>query len=341
MNSIVELRLSRKPPKSIEEKKLNLKQTSAAVEQFLADVVSGLSQKQKTLPCKYFYDQRGSKLFDQICELEEYYLTRTEQAIMDRYAAEMAEQLGSGVKLLELGSGSSTKTEVLLEHLIDPAAYVPIDISKEHLLATAKTLRTKFPLIEILPVVADFTKPLPIPNSKITASHNAVYFPGSTIGNFTPELAQKLLKNIASNLGPDGGLLIGFDLQKPAEIIEAAYNDAAGVTAEFNLNLLRRMNRELDTNFDLDQFEHQAVYDSRLGRIEMHLVSMIDQTVTVGDQTFDFEADESILTEYSHKYTFDGFEKIANTVGFAGHRRWSDDKNRFGVMHLVLETEQA
>ena len=220
-------------------------------------MLSGLSQDQKTLPCKYFYDQRGSQLFDQICELDEYYVTRTEQMLMDRHAPEMAQQLGSRVCLLEPGSGSSTKTHVLLENLIDPAAYVPIDISRTHLLQTAEGLRKRFPDLEVLPVVGDFTESFEIPRSRIEPSHNAVFFAGSTIGNFPPQAAEALLMNLSTRLGKDGGLLIGADLQKDPQILEAAYNDADGVTAEFNLNLLRRANEELGANFDLEQFQHE------------------------------------------------------------------------------------
>lgn len=214
-------------------------------QELLDDVIHGLSQPSKRLSCKYFYDQRGSQLFDQICDLDEYYLTRTEQAIMDQHAEEMAYQLGERVMLIEFGSGSSTKTHILLENLIDPSAYVPLDISEDHLLKTAADLRDRFPKIEILPLVADFTQPFELPHPQLTASHAAVYFPGSTIGNFEPEVAQMLLSNIADLLGGEGGLLIGIDLQKESSIIHDAYNDSAGVTAEFNLNLLHRMNNEL------------------------------------------------------------------------------------------------
>ena len=233
---------------------------------FLSDVNAGLSQPNKRLSCKYFYDERGSQLFDLICDLDEYYLTRTEQAIMDRHSKAMAEQLGEGVMLVEFGSGSSTKTHVLLENLLQPSAYVPLDISDDHLLKTAVGFRNKFPRIEILPMVADFTQPFELPESKIKSSHAAIYFPGSTIGNFRPDEAKRLLTKIAALLGRGGGLLIGIDLQKEPSIIQAAYNDSQGITDEFNLNILNRINAELEADFNLEQFEHLAFYNQSLAR---------------------------------------------------------------------------
>lgn len=306
---------------------------------FLKDVVEGLSQTAKRLQCKYFYDERGSLLFDQICELDEYYLTRTEQAIMDRHAAEMAQQLGDRVMLIEFGSGSSTKTQVLLENLISPSAYVPLDISEDHLLNTAEKLRGEFPEIEVLPVIADFTRGFELPRPRIEPSHAAVYFPGSTIGNFEPQQAKDLLTNISRLLGPEGGLLIGIDLQKEPETIHAAYNDSAGVTDQFNLNILHRINSELDANFDVDQFEHLAFYDQSHGRVEIYLVSCCEQTVQIGKHSFQFAAGERIFTEYSHKYSIEGFAKTASAAGFTLHQHWSDEEKLFAVLHLVHESE--
>lgn len=306
-------------------------------QEFFSDVIDGLSQENKKLSCKYFYDERGSQLFDQICELDEYYLTRTEQNIMNRHVSEMAAQLGERVMLIEFGSGSSTKTQVLLESLINPAAYVPLDISEEHLVKTAIGLRHSFPEIEILPVVADFTLPFELPTPTIQPSHSAVYFPGSTIGNFEPSEARRLLSNIASLVGRDGGLLIGIDLQKDPSIIHAAYNDEAGVTEQFNLNLLKRVNAELDADFEIDQFEHLAFYDESKGRVELNIVSECSQLVSVGDQTFEFAEGERIFTEYSHKYTIDGFAKLAGGAGFSLHQSWTDRQQLFAVLHLVLD----
>lgn len=306
-------------------------------QEFLADVIKGLSQPNKRLSCKYFYDDRGSQLFDQICELDEYYLTRTEQAIMDEHAKEMAERLGERVMLIEFGSGSSTKTHVLLQHLLNPSAYIPLDISEDHLLQTAVGLRKKFPKIEILPVVADFTQSFELPVPAIEPSHAAVYFPGSTIGNFVPSEAKHLLSNIATLLGRDGRLLIGIDLQKDPAILHAAYNDAAGVTDQFNLNLLNRINTELNADFDIDQFEHLAFYDQPLGRVELYVVSRRDQSVKIGDQSFKFAAGERVFTEFSHKYSIEGFAKLAGKSGFSLRQSWTDPQQLFAVLHLVHE----
>ena len=308
---------------------------------FLADVIKGLSKHPKALSCKYFYDERGSLLFDQICELDEYYLTRSEQAIMDQYIEEMAYQLGERVMLVEFGSGSSTKTQVLLENLIEPAAYVPLDISEEHLLNTAEGLRQQFPDIEILPLVTDFTKTFELPKSKTEPSHCAVYFPGSTIGNFQPMEAKQLLQDIADLLGSDGGLLIGIDLQKDPAVIRAAYNDELGVTAEFNLNLLRRINSELGADFDVDQFEHLAIYNEKQGRMEIYLVSCCEQVVEIDGHRFAFADGEKIFTEYSHKYSVESFSELAATAGFSLHKHWTDANSFFAVLHLVLPHEKT
>ena len=323
---------------NLSENKLSQNITEGRIDLvFLSDVIDGMSLQQKRLSCKYFYDARGSALFDEICELDEYYLTRTEQAIMDRFADKMAEQLGEGVMLVEFGSGSSTKTHVLLKHLIKPAAYVPLDISEVHLLKTAAGLREDFPKIEIIPLVADFTADFELPTSELEPSHAAVYFPGSTIGNFEPDIAQQLLGNIAEIVGYNGGLLIGIDLQKKPSIIHDAYNDSQGVTAQFNLNILHRINAELDADFDVDQFEHLAIYNEAAGRVEIYLVSQADQIVTIHGQEFEIFAGERIFTEYSHKYTVPGFVKIAAQSGFELHQYWTDPQQLFAVLHLVNE----
>jgi dimethylhistidine N-methyltransferase len=321
------------------ESALNSNLNACVDQAFLSDVFEGFSRSQKSLPCKYFYDERGSQLFDQICELDEYYLTRCEQAIMNQYVGEMAFQLGERVMLVEFGSGSSTKTRVLLENLIEPAAYVPLDISEEHLLNTADVLRKRFPEIEILPLVADFTKPFVLPQSKIKPSHCAVYFPGSTIGNFPPDHALRLLQKIAGMLGPEGGLLIGIDLQKDPDVIWDAYNDSSGITDEFNLNLLCRINRELDANIKVDNFEHLAIYNELLGRVEIYLVSCCEQVVEVKNRRFKFAKGERIFTEYSHKYTVDGFSEMAAKSGFELHKYWTDADELFAVLHLVLPND--
>ena len=310
--------------------------THLANERFLSDSLAGLTQSPKQLPCKYFYDQRGSQLFDKICETEDYYLTRTETAIMQQYAGEMGECLGEGVMLVEFGSGSSIKTRYLLDHLIEPVAYVPLDISHEHLLASADQISHDYPNLEVLPLCADFTKPFSMPNPKRRPSHDAVYFPGSTIGNFRPSQAKQLLASIAHMCGEQGGLLIGVDLQKDRDVLERAYNDDQGVTAEFNLNLLHRMQKELGATVDVNSFEHHAFYNSDQGRIEIYLRSRIDQVIQLDGQIVQLEAGELIHTEYSHKYTIDGFAQMAKEAGWTIRRWWTDDKDYFAVIHLVV-----
>lgn len=309
---------------------------SRARRAFLSDVLAGLQMTPKQLPCKYFYDQRGSELFDRICQLDEYYLTRSELVIMDRFASEMGAQIGPGAMLVEYGSGSSVKTRYLLDDLPDAVAYVPVDISGEHLQSTARELARDYPRIEVLPVCADFTEHFALPASKRPATHSAVYFPGSTIGNFLPDQAAELLLRITRLCGKDGGLLIGIDLKKDPTTIEAAYNDPSGVTAEFNLNLLGRINRELGANFDLGSFFHQARYNSQLGRVEIYLVSNAAQTVAIGNERIEFVPDEMICTEYSHKYTVEEFAAIAATAGLSLHDQWTDKNGYFAVLHLAV-----
>jgi dimethylhistidine N-methyltransferase len=304
---------------------------------FHKDVVQGLSQSPKRLSCKYFYDERGSQLFEQICELEEYYLTRTELAIIETYADAMAYQLGEEVMLVEFGSGSSVKTRILLDRLKNPAAYVPLDISADHLRTSTRELRAEYPNLEILPVVADFTQPFHLPKSRRRPSHAAVFFPGSTIGNFEPEAASKVLCQIAQIVGKQGGLLIGIDLQKDPERIDAAYNDAEGITAMFNLNILNHINNMLGADFDPLQFEHRSRYVPDAGRVETFVVSRCEQTVSLGKHRFGFVQDELIHTEYSYKYTVDGFAEFAAQVGLMMHQYWTDPEQLFAVMHFVNE----
>ncbi|MGD9722541.1 MAG: L-histidine N(alpha)-methyltransferase [Pirellulales bacterium] len=304
---------------------------------FLHDVLAGLSASHKRIPCKYFYDKRGSELFDRICTLEEYYPTRTELAIMERHAAEMGAQIGPGAMLVEFGSGSSVKTRYLLDGLPQPVAYVPVDISGEHLYETAAELSLDYPHIEILPVCADFSGDFALPAATSKPTHTAVYFPGSTIGNFLPRRAIALLRRIATLCGTGGGLLIGIDLRKDARTISAAYNDALGVTAEFNLNLLRRINRDLQGDFDLSQFAHRADYDPLRGRVEMYLVSQRPQVVHLGGRTFEFATGETICTEYSHKYSVAEFAELGAAAGLSLHRVWTDRAGYFAVLHLAVE----
>jgi L-histidine Nalpha-methyltransferase len=303
---------------------------------FRSDVLRGLRGPVKTLPCKYFYDAAGSDLFEQITELEEYYLTRTELAIMRQHAAEMAVFMGADCLLIEYGSGSSVKTRLLLDHLLEPAAYMPIDVSCDHLHRSAQALAVDYPALEILPMCADFTQPLCLPLPQRQVARRVVYFPGSTIGNFTPEEAVALLRRTAPLCGAGGGLLLGADLRKDPAVIEAAYNDQRGVTARFNSNLLVRINRELGADFVMSQFIHQAFYDASAHRIEMHMVSRKDQCVHVGDEAFFFQAGESIRTEFSHKYSPRSLRELAETSGFRLRQGWVDPREYFSVSWLTV-----
>jgi dimethylhistidine N-methyltransferase len=312
---------------------LDLCDLSPEREEFLADVLDGLRRSPKTLPCKYFYDERGSALFDRICTLPEYYPTRTELAILRRHAGAMAEAIGPRCLLVEYGSGSSTKTRLLLDHLAEPAAYVPVDISREHLLRAAEALSARYPDVPVIPVCADFTRPFALP--EVPGAERVVgYFPGSTIGNFAPAEARKFLADIAEQCGAGGALLIGVDLEKPRSILEPAYDDARGVTAEFNRNLLRRVNRELGGDFDLAAFDHRAHWNAPQGRVEMHLVSRRDQVAHVAGRAIPFAKGESIHTENSHKYQVEGFATLAAAAGFGVERVFTDDAGLFSVQLL-------
>ena len=303
----------------------------------LDQLIGGLRQPEKTISPKYFYDERGSQLFDEITRLPEYYPTETELGIMRDNIGEIASLVGKQASLIEFGSGSSLKTRVLLEHLDELAAYVPVDISEDHLLESARQIREDFPDLDVLPVVADFTHPFQLPSPKVMPVRNIVYFPGSTIGNFTNEAAQELLEVMYGEAGAGGALLIGADLQKDPAIIERAYNDSAGVTAEFNRNMLRHLNREFGANFDLDAFAHSATYNESKGRVEIRLVSRKDQEFTLGGESFSIARDEAILTEYSHKYTLEGFAAMAKTAGFGVERVWMDAERLFSVQYLVRD----
>ncbi len=304
-------------------------------EEELEELIDGLKRPEKTIPPKYFYDERGSQLFEAITQLPEYYPAETELDIMRSNIEEIASLVGERVSLIEYGSGSSQKTRVLLEHLCDLAAYVPVDISEDHLLESAERIRVEFPGLEVLPVVADFTQPFRLPSLPLAPLRNVVYFPGSTIGNFTHDAACELLEVMHEEAGEDGGLLIGVDLQKDPEIIERAYNDSAGVTAEFNLNMLRHINREFGANFDLNAYEHSAEYNEEEGRIELRLVSDQRQEVKLGGECFTIDKDEAILTEYSHKYTLTDFAEMAAAAQFQVEQVWMDPDRLFSVQYLV------
>lgn len=305
------------------------------MESEINEIVDGLSQAQKTISPKFFYDERGSQLFDKITELPEYYLTDAELEIMRVNVGEMAELIGRTASLIEFGSGSSLKTRILLENLEDLAAYVPVDISEDHLWTSARQLRAEFPGLDVRPVVADFTKTFSLPTPTIMPVKNVIYFPGSTLGNFEHDAAMDLLRVMHEEAGENGALLIGVDLQKDADIIDRAYNDSAGVTAEFNLNMLRHLNKNYGANFDLNTFEHSATYDEDEGRVVIELVSQAEQTFEVGSTEFELADGETILTEYSHKYTLDGFADMARQAGFTVEKTWTDAEQLFSVQYCV------
>ena len=301
---------------------------------FQAEFIAGLNQRPKILPCKFFYDERGSTLFDDICELGEYYLTRTETKILQDNIREISALCGSDCVLVELGSGRSSKTRLLLDHLETPVAYVPIDISRPHLLRAAEAINGDYFPLQILPVCTDYNQPLRLPVPARTPKRQVIFFPGSTIGNFEPHQAAAFLRRLAGACQSGDGLLIGVDLQKSRDILYAAYNDAQGVTAAFNLNLLLRANRELGASFNLEQFRHRAIYDEANGRIEMHLVSQCRQSVLVADHEIHFDKGEAITTEYSYKYREENFRALAAASGWQARQTWSDEGGLFSVHYF-------
>lgn len=302
---------------------------------FYADVVAGLSQAPKTLPCKYFYDERGSRLFEEICATPEYYPTSTEIDILRTNAPEIAALIGSGAHLVELGSGASIKVRLLLDAAPNLATYIPVDISGAYLTKIAASVATDYPALRVVPVCADFTAPFALPRLK-TEGRVIGFFPGSTIGNFTPLEARTLLRRFGTALGHGSGLLIGIDLKKDIDVLHAAYNDSAGVTAAFNLNILERINKELGGDFDTEQFAHRAVYNPTAGRIEMYLDSRVAQTAHVGDKSFRFAAGEAIGTEHSYKFAAAEFEALATSVGYKVRDAWQDPEHYFAVFYLAL-----
>jgi dimethylhistidine N-methyltransferase len=302
---------------------------------FRDDVLAGLSAPHKHLPPKYFYDWRGSKLFEAICELPEYYPTRTEMAIMQGCLGDLVRLLGAETQLVEFGSGASVKTRLLIARA-RPSLYVPIDISDAQLRAACTELAQMFPWLNITGVVADFGQPLKLPEFVgVPIRRKVVYFPGSTIGNLTPADALEFLKGVRAIVGPGGMLVIGVDLKKDKRTLEAAYDDARGVTAEFNLNLLTRINRELEGDFQVKRFRHRAFYDEQLGRIEMHLESLYQQIVHVAGQRFEFLAGETIHTEISCKYTVAEFQGLARGARFHPEHVWTDPASLFAV-HAMM-----
>ena len=304
-------------------------ETAAA--EFLRDALAGLQARTKRLSPKYFYDERGSELFEEITRLPEYYLTRVELQIMRDLAAEMAERIGPDCRLVEFGSGSSLKSRLLLSELRSAAAYIPVDISEEHLLHSAGRLRQEYRHLSVLPVHADFTHDFRIPPSPGEARSTVVYFPGSTIGNFDPPEVRDLVNRVGRMVGPGGGFLVGVDLRKDVNILEAAYNDSRGITSAFNLNLLARMQRELGARLNPEDFQHLAYYNRVEGRIEMHLVSTEHQSVELGGTFIQFAAGETIHTENSYKYAPDGLIPYAAEAGMVREGVWTDPAGLFSV----------
>jgi dimethylhistidine N-methyltransferase len=303
---------------------------------FLAELLRGLSQRPKSIAAKFFYDENGSRLFDEICSLDEYYLTRTEMGILRENAAEICALFGPECRLVELGSGSSAKTRILLDHLHAPATYVPVDIALEQLLESSASLARLYPEFCITPVCADFTTAFTLPEMPCPVRRTVAFFPGSTIGNLEPAEAENFFRKISLLCGPDGGFLIGVDLKKDRLTLERAYNDALGVTARFNLNLLTRINRSFGARIRQDEFQHHAFYNEEFSRIEMHLVSLVEQSIQLNGTTFSLQEGEHIVTEHSYKYSLDEFAKLAERSGWAVQRLWTDPANLFSVHYLAV-----
>jgi dimethylhistidine N-methyltransferase len=303
-------------------------------DEFAFSVIEGLSKARKVLPCRYFYDARGSELFEEITRQPEYYPTRTEAKILAENADEIVASIGDGELLVEFGSGSSLKTEILLDRILPSVAYVPIDVSEAALADAKARLAARYPGLDVRPIVADFSRAVALPLD-LAERQKTGFFPGSTIGNLSPREAEVLLAVFGKVIGKGGRLIIGVDLKKDPRILVDAYNDASGVTAAFNLNLLHRINRELGANFDPGDFRHEAVYDPQHGRIEMHLISARDQHVDICERSFRFKTGESIHTENSYKYSVEQFRDVARASGWNPQRAWIDANRHFSVHELV------
>jgi dimethylhistidine N-methyltransferase len=300
------------------------------------EVLAGLKKPQKKLAAKFFYDKHGSELFDKITTLDEYYLTRTEESILQEHTEEIVSMIDESDVLVEFGSGSSKKIRILLDRVERLAAYMPIDISREFLKESAEELAGDYPDINVIAVCADYTKPFQLPEVK-TAGKRIIFFPGSTIGNFEPVFIKEFLQKVADMLRPQDGMIIGVDLKKDESVLNAAYNDAHGVTAAFNLNILKRINEELDANFDMTKFEHIAFYNEEYGRVEMHLKSLCAQAVAIEGETIHFKENETIHTENSYKFTVSEFQKIASENGVIPTKVWLDPKNYFSVHYFTVK----
>jgi len=299
-------------------------------DEIFKEVLTSLTKEQKELPCKLFYNDQGSKLFEEISRSEEYYLTRTETSILNYNIEEIVQCIGENAVILEPGSGSSKKIRIILENLKKPVGYIPVDISSCLLIETAKKLSNRFKNLKIVPIAADYTKPFSIPKTGLNYDNIVCYYPGATVGNFLPEKCVEFLKNIASLCGKKSGLLIGIDLKKDKATIEKAYNDKKGLTAEFNLNILNNLNDVLDTDFNLNKWKHKAFYNEDKGRIEMHLRSTENQTVTLNGTTIRFKKDETIHTENSYKFSIKEFQKLIEDL-YILKNYWTDGMKRFAV----------
>lgn len=301
---------------------------------FRTDVLEGLAQPQKAVPSRWLYDDRGCELFEAITELPEYYPTRTERGILETHAAAMATFAGEKALLIEYGAGAGIKTEILIAAIGSPAAYVPVDIAGDFLQASASRIERRFPYVEIRPMVADFTRSFDLPSDLPKLSPRSAFFPGSTIGNLTDEGALAFLRQVRRHVGRGGTLILGADRRKSPAILIPAYDDAAGVTAEFNLNLLRRINRELESDFDLAAFRHEARWNEAASAVEMHLVSERAQKVVIEDRRFDFAPGETIHTEDSRKYSLEALDPLAARAGWRIEQVWQDERELFAVLGL-------
>lgn len=306
------------------------------MEDFLTDVLTGLRDEPRWLPCKYLYDEKGSELFEAICETDDYYVTRADLALHELCVDEISQLSGKQTHLIEFGSGAGTKTERLLSSLDSPRAYSPIEISPTALEGSVKALRERFPDLTIQPIEADYTQDIDASKIKLDppANNRLVYFPGSTIGNFTHSEARHFLKRMGKIAGDNGAILIGVDLIKPVDILLRAYDDAQGITAQFNKNILLRLQTELDAQLDLDAFKHEARFNASLSRVEMHLVAIKETRIHLGDDCFKFMPGESIHTESSHKYSIEGFQALALAAGLEPVHHWIDPEGLFSMHYL-------
>ncbi|MBB1282445.1 L-histidine N(alpha)-methyltransferase [Pseudoalteromonas sp. SR41-1] len=315
-----------------------IKQSNITDTEFLNDVISGLTQQQKTLPCKYFYDDKGAALFEQITSLQEYYVTRTELSILEQYSQSIAQMLPENLSIIEPGCGSGKKVAYLLAHMANVKTFVPFEISEEMLSYSLAHLLPLFPDLAISPLLGDFTHSQMVKqltkDTALDSQTNLVYFPGSTLGNFAPVKAIEIMNNFHRLCGVNGYVLIGIDLVKERQVLLDAYNDKAGVTAAFNKNLLQRINNELNGTFNIDNFSHESRFNEQHSRIEMHLVSNCNQSVVINDQQIDFIEGESIHTENSHKYTLESFKQLAAQANLKLEQTWQDDSNYFALCLL-------